>query len=331
MSNKVSKEIKLAILGIIAILMFIFGYNYLKGSGIFSSSKIVYAEYDNVSGLTPASYVQLQGFNIGTVKDIELSAQHPGKVRVTLQVDKKLNIPNDSRARIVALDLLGTKAVELVVGKSTINIADEGLLNGELALGTIESLGASAGPAIDNAKFTIASLDTTLHRVNEILDVPTQQHLKSTVNHLQHTMQDFSEFAATLNAQKNKITQLLDELHAFSANLNKNNQTINNVLKNAEHTTDNLSKVNFETTVNELQQTLLSLKSTLDKINQGNGSLALLMNDDKLYKNLKNTLSTANNLIYDINARPSRYINVNLFGKKQKNECPPQVAPNSND
>jgi phospholipid/cholesterol/gamma-HCH transport system substrate-binding protein len=73
------------------------------------------------------------------------------------------------------------------------------------------------------------------------------------------------------------------------------------------------------------------LQTTINKVNNGNGSLAMLMNDDKLYKNLKNTLSTANNLLYDINARPSRYINVNIFGKKQKNECPPLPAPNAND
>jgi phospholipid/cholesterol/gamma-HCH transport system substrate-binding protein len=144
-------------------------------------------------------------------------------------------------------------------------------------------------------------------------------------------MNDFKSFAKDLNAQSAKISSLINNLNSFSGNLDKNNATITSVLNNADATTKNLSKINFEATVSELKKTLDDLQLTLQKVNSGNGSLGLLMNDDKLYKNLKNTLSTANNLLYDINARPSRYINVSIFGKKQKIDCPPQAAPNSND
>ncbi len=328
---KFSKEIKLALLGIIAILLFIFGYNYLKGSGIFSSSRVIKVEYDNVQGLTPSNYVQLQGFNIGNVKTIALSKEHPGKVLVELKVEKSIDIPVDSKARIVSLDLLGTKAISIIKGGSTNFIKDNQLLSGDIELGSIESLSAAALPAMDGAKLTIQTLDQTLHNLNNIIDKPTQLHLKSTVANLDKTMLEFNQFANELNAQRTKISGILQNLNSFSENLNQNNKTINSVLKNAEATTSNLSKLELQTTVNELKHTLESLQTTIQKINNGNGSLALLMNDDKLYKNLKNTLSTANNLLYDINARPSRYINVNVFGKKQKNECPPAPAPNSNE
>jgi phospholipid/cholesterol/gamma-HCH transport system substrate-binding protein len=98
-----------------------------------------------------------------------------------------------------------------------------------------------------------------------------------------------------------------------------------------EATTANLKKVDFDATMDELKTTMNELQKTLGKINNGTGSMALLMNDDKLYKNLKNTLATANNLLADVNARPSRYINVAIFGKKNKNDCPPQPAPNAKD
>ncbi|MBL7773748.1 MAG: MCE family protein [Chitinophagaceae bacterium] len=328
---KVSKEIKIALLGIVAIVMFIFGYNYLKGSDLFSSTKTVKALYDQVQGLTPANYVQLQGLNIGTVKTISMSKQYPGKVEVEMTVDKDVFIPEDSKARIVSLDLLGTKAITVIKGSSTTNIKDKQLLNGDMELGAIESLSAAALPAVDGAKQTIHSLDQTIQSVNQIIDVNTQQHLKSTIANLDKTMADFTQFANELNAQRTKISSLLNNLNAFTDNLNKNNTTINSMLKNAEQTTAKLSKLDLENTVAELKTTLNGLQTTLDKVNNGQGSLALLMNDDKLYKNLKNTLSTANNLLYDINARPSRYINVNIFGKKQKDTCPPQPAPNSND
>lgn len=328
---KISKEIRIALLGVAAIVAFVFGYNYLKGTGLFSSTKNVFVEYENVQGLTPASYVQLRGFTIGSVKNIELSKRDPSKVLVCLSIDKTLSIPVDTRAKIVSLDLLGTKAVALELGRSTEQVKDGQTISGMMENGMIESLGASAQPAIENAKNTIASLDQTIQSINTILDAETQQNLKSTIGNLNHTMKEFSQFATELNGQRQKISLLLDNLNSFAGNLNKNNTTITNVLHNAETTTANLSKLELQSTINELKDALEGMKATLNKMNNGTGSMALLMNDDKLYRNLKNTLATANNLLYDINARPSRYINVNVFGKKQKNECPPQQAPNSND
>jgi phospholipid/cholesterol/gamma-HCH transport system substrate-binding protein len=327
----ISKEIKIALLGICAILLFVFGYKYLKGSGVFSSTKIVMAEYDNVQGLTPASYVQLKGFTVGTVKTIQLSVEHPDKVLVIMSVDKKLMIPDDSKASIVSLDLLGTKAVNLVLGTSAKSIEENQLIQGDITAGTIESLGASATPAIDSAKITIASLNKTIQNINKILDVNTQNNLKSTLSDMSKTMKDFSEFANQLNAQSAKIASLIASLNSFAANLDKNGATITHVLNNVEATTANLKKVDFDAPMDELKTTMNELQKTLGKINNGTGSMALLMNDDKLYKNLKNTLATANNLLADVNARPSRYINVAIFGKKNKNDCPPQPAPNAKD
>lgn len=327
----ISKEIKIALLGICAILLFVFGYKYLKGTGVFSSTKIVMAEYDNVQGLTPASYVQLKGFTVGTVKTIQLSVEHPGKVLVIMSVDKKLMIPDDSKASIVSLDLLGTKAVNLVLGTSAKSIEENQLIQGDITAGTIESLGASATPAIDSAKITIASLNKTIQSINTILDVNTQNNLKSTLSDMSKTIKDFSEFANQLNTQSAKIASLIGSLNSFAGNLDKNGATITHVLNNVEATTANLKKVDFDATMDELKTTMNELQKTLAKINNGTGSMALLMNDDKLYKNLKNTLATANNLLADVNARPSRYINVAIFGKKNKNDCPPQPAPNAKD
>lgn len=330
-NNIFTKEVKTGILGIVAILMFIFGYNFLKGTGVFSSNHNLYAEYDDVQGLTPASYVQIKGFTIGSVKSISMSEKNKGKVLISMSVNKNFNIPDDSKASIVSLDLLGTKAISILSGQSKNYLKNEGIMQGDVMLGTLESLSSSATPAIENANKVLSSLDKTVHGVNTILDENTQNNLKASIAKFNTTMTDFSQFANELNTQKSKITQLLNNLNTFSNNLNKNNNTINKVLNNAELTTSNLSKLQLESTVNDLKKTVQELHSTLNKVNNGNGSMALLMNDDKLYKNLKNTLATANNLLYDISARPSRYINVSVFGKKQKSDNPPQPAPVNND
>jgi phospholipid/cholesterol/gamma-HCH transport system substrate-binding protein len=327
----ISKEVKIGLLGAAAIVMFVVGDNYLKGTGVFSTTKIIRSEYDNVQGLTPSSYVQIQGFNVGAVKKISLSKDHPGKILVEMTIDEDIAIPIDSKVKIVSLDLLGGKAVSVVLGQSSTMAKNNQMMAGEIELGTIESLGSSVTPAIDNANKILLTLDTTVHSINNILDAGTQNNLKQSIAQLNSTMTELHQFSNELNAQRQKITSTLNNLNSFSTNLNTNNARINKIITNADLTTNNLSKINFEATVNELKSTLQALNNTISKMNNGNGTLALLMNDDKLYKNLKNTLSTANNLLYDINARPSRYINVNIFGKKQKNECPPQPAPNAND
>ena len=328
---QISKEIKIALLGICAILLFVFGYNYLKGTGVFSSTKMLRAEYDNVQGLTPASYVQIQGFTVGSVKDIQLSKEHPGKVEVFITVDKDMMIPEDSRANIVSLDLLGTKAVNLVKGLSSREAADNQLIEGEVTMGTIESLGATATPAIDSAKTVLASLNQTIRNINNILDETAQANLRNTVSNLNATMKDMSEFASQLNAQNAKIASIMNSMNSFAASLDRNGPTLTRVLDNADATTANLKRTDFDGAVKELKVAMTEMQVILQKVNNGNGSIALMMNDDKLYKNLKNTLATANNLLADVSARPSRYINVTIFGKKNKETSPPPPAPNSND
>jgi phospholipid/cholesterol/gamma-HCH transport system substrate-binding protein len=327
----ISKEMKLALLGIAAIALFVFGYSYLKGTALFSSTQILQAEYDDVQGLTPASYVQLQGFNVGTVKDIQLSKTNPGKVLVTLSIDKKLAIPNDSKAMIISSDLLGTKAVNLIKGSSTTLVEENAFLKGDITPGALDGISSAATPAIDQAAQTLASLDVTVKSMNNILDATTQANLKRSIEDAGKTMHDVSQFANTLNAQRAEVTRLIQNLNAFSSTLEKNGATITRVLNNAEVTTENLKKADLEGTIASLKGTLQKLETTIEQVSHGNGSMALLMNDDKLYRNLKNTLATANNLLADINARPSRYINVSVFGKKSKSDCPPPPAPNAND
>jgi phospholipid/cholesterol/gamma-HCH transport system substrate-binding protein len=342
MNLTISKEIKIALLGIGAIALFIFGYSYLKGSDVFSSSKTIRAEYDDVSGLTPSSYVLIQGMNVGSVKAIELSKKNPGKIDVVMTVHEDVTIPNDSKAKIVSMDLLGSKAISIVKGISTTPIANNQVIQSDFELGMMDKLGASIGPtisdfkasaipAIDNANNAISSINTTVNNVNNILDAQLKNDLKHTVADMNLAMQQFKELSKALNAQQAKINSILTSVNSFTGNLEKNGPTINKIVANAETTTANLKKVDFEGTILELKKTMAELQTTVNKLNNGNGSLALLMNDDKLYKNLKNTLATTNNLLYDFNAHPSRYIHVSVFGKKNKTDIPPQAAPNSND
>ena len=329
MPIKISKEIKIALLGIVSLTLFLLGFNYLKGTGMFSTSRMVKAEYNDVQGITPSSFVMLQGFTIGNVSKVYLSPEHPGKVVVEMQVDKDIPIPVDSKAKIISADLLGTKAVLIEKGQSTELVKKEATLQGFTEQGMFDKLGASAEPAMAKAQSAIGALDTTIHNINAILDAPTQLHLKSSMANLDQTMSSMQQFAAELNQQRAAISSMIKQLNSFTDNLSKNNQTITNTLSHTEKITGDLSKANLDQTIVELKQTLAQLKTTLDKVNSGQGSLGKLMTDDQLYTNLKNTLETTNNLLYDVSAQPSKYVNVSVFGKKQKAPNPPLTAPNA--
>ena len=256
-------------------------------------------------------------------------------ITVEMAVDKDINIPVNSKAAIVADGILGTKAVRLELGDSKKYIKGSGEIKGDLQLGLMDKVGNEIDPMITEIKGTLASLDTAVNGIKNVLNETTQRNLKHSISSLDKTMTQFSDLANTLGKQKNNINSAMtsltgatNNLNGFTNNLNKNNTTINRTLSNLETTSQNFSKIKLEQTVTKLNSTLNSLQTTLSKVNSGKGSMALLMNDDKLYKNLKNTSETMNNLLYDLSARPYRYVNLNLFGGKKKASAPLK-APNA--
>lgn len=328
---KLPNEIRIGLLGVVAFVVFILGYNFLKGKGMFSSTRTITAVYDNVAGLKPANRIKLNGLDIGAVGDIFLTDGTMAKgITVEMEINKEIEIPKGSKAFIYSDGVLGTKAMRLSLGNSNENVASGGAITGELEIGMMDKVGDEIDPIVQSLKKTLASLDQTVENINNTLNPSTQQNIKSSVANLNTTTKQFSNLATALNEQKTNINQTLSNLNGFSKNLNKNNGTINKTLANLETTTNNFSKIQLEQTVSKLNTTLNSLQSTLGKVNSGEGSMSMLLNDDKLYKNMKNTSETLNNLLYDMSARPYRYVNLNLFGGKKK-ESAPLKAPNAND
>ena len=62
------------------------------------------------------------------------------------------------------------------------------------------------------------------------------------------------------------------------------------------------------------------LNTTLAKINSNEGTMGLLMNDKKLYSNLNASANSLNILLQDFRLHPKRYVNVSVFGKKDKSD-----------
>ena len=333
---KIANEVKIGLLGVIAIAVFLLGFNYLKGKGLMSSARTVSANYEDVSGLTAANRVTLNGYEVGSVSDIYLEGGNIDKgITVEMSIDKGIKIPKNSSAAIVADGLLGTKAIQLTLGTSKECLDGDGTILGETQVGMMDKVGNQIDPIMKDLKATLASLNESIASINNILTPSTQQNIKNSVATLNSTLNEFNGLAKTLNGQKanvdkvmNNMTGISNSLTGFSNNLSKNNGVINRTLSNLETTSQNFSKLQLEQTVTKLNTTIGSLQSTLNKVNNGKGSMALLTNDAQLYNNIKNTSATLNNLLYDLSARPHRYVNLSLFGGRKKKASPPLNAPN---
>jgi phospholipid/cholesterol/gamma-HCH transport system substrate-binding protein len=335
MALKISNEIKTALLAIIALVIFVIGYNYLRGSGAFNKNKMLFATLDNANGLTPSSFVLLHGVNIGSVKNIYLSKKEIGKVEIEFSVSNDAPVPADSKALVTSIDLFGNKAITIVPGTAANAIADKAYINSEIELGMMDKLGENAGPIMKNidgtvlqAKAALTTVDNTVANINSLIDANTKANLQNSISGLNASVKDFNLLSASLAAQRQKIASTVGSLETFANNLNKNNEAINASLANVKTTTDNLSKADISTTINNLKATIASLDKTLGKINDNQGTLGMLVNDKKLYNDLQGSVHSLDALLADLKAHPNRYLSFSVFGRKPKAEtAAPAVTP----
>jgi phospholipid/cholesterol/gamma-HCH transport system substrate-binding protein len=312
-----SKEARIGLLVAIAILILITGFYFLRGSNLFSRENTYYCYFANIQGLQASAPVQIKGFGVGRVAAIKLEGN---RVKVTISVSKKTQIPEGTVAKLASADLLGSKVIALELGTGVVYVKNEGTLPTTIEGGIIDNLSTEISPLIQDIRVVIARLDTTVISINGILNEETQARLNNSIASLEVTMNNFSQLSQRLNNESAELQSIIRNANSIASNLADNNSRISNILRNAETTTNQLSRAPIEGTVKDLQTAANQLQGVINKINNNQGSLGMLVNDKELYTNLSNSLNTLNKLMADLQAHPSRYINVTIFGKKRKDK-----------
>jgi phospholipid/cholesterol/gamma-HCH transport system substrate-binding protein len=316
---KFSKEARIGLLVAVALLIFIAGFYFLKGANLFSGETEYYAYFDDVQGLQTSSGVQVKGLTVGRVVAITLN-EADGKVKVLLAVSKKTKVTEGSSIRLASADLLGTKVLKLDVAKGDKELAEESVLPAIVEGSLIDNLSGEIAPLVTDIRHVVSTLDTVLLGVNSMLNEDTRQHLSNSMASLDVTLKNFSALSEKLNSESNQLASVIRNANSITTNLANSNQQITNIMKNADNISGQLANAPIETTVKDLQATIKQLNGIMNKINNNEGSLGMLVNDKALHDNLSESLKTLNALMADINAHPSRYINVTIFGRKNKNK-----------
>lgn len=292
------KEVKIGIIGITAIVMLIFGINYLKGVSMFKPSSYYYVEYTNINGLATSSPVFASGYKVGLVRDIQYNHANPGHVVVAIDLDKGMRIPKGSTGELVT-EMLGTVKMNLLLNLDNTEYCQPGdTLPGKVNNGL---MGVAEGvmPQIEKL---MPKMDSILHSLNLLLANPaltaTLQNTEKLTSNLEVTTRQLNKM------MQNELPQITNRLVTITDNFS----TIS----------ENLKGIDYAETFRKIDSTLHNVQMLSDKLNSKDNTVGLLFNDPTLYNNLSATTANAASLLEDLKSHPKRYVHFSLFGRKEK-------------
>jgi phospholipid/cholesterol/gamma-HCH transport system substrate-binding protein len=302
--NKIfTKEIKIALVAIVAIVLLFFGLNFLKGLSVFSTATTYKMSFSNLKGLSKSTAIYADGYKVGTVTGINYDYEKAGNIIVDCDIDPQLRIPEGSQAMIES-DLMGNIKVNLLLA----NNPRQRIEPGGIIMGIDENgIMAQVAEMMPTVTALVPKLDSILTSVNTILANPSIVHILSNAE----------DMTANLKATTTELNRLASQLNKNVPGLM---QHANATMANTETLTDNLAKVDIDGTMKKIDNTLSNLEQMSKALNSREGTLGLLMYDKGLYNNLNSTMQHADSLMIDLKSHPKRYVHFSVFGKKEKTE-----------
>lgn len=298
--KKYNKEIQIALVAIVGVIVLFYGLKFLKGLS-FSADSSYYVRFKDISGLSVSSPVYANGYRVGVVENIIYDYEGRDDIVAVVGINNEMRMPKGTTADIVS-DLLGNIKLELKLGDRTAGIITPGdTLSGGQELGAM----AKAAEIIPQVQSLLPKLDSILVSVNALLADPAIANSLHNIDHitgsLTNTSNELSRLTASLNKQ---MPQMLENAGG--------------VLANANTLTRSLNEMNLAATMQKVDNTLRNVEQMTAKLNSNDGTLGLLMRDAELYNNLNATMMHADSLMIDLKQHPKRYVHFSVFGRKDK-------------
>lgn len=311
---KISNEVKVGVLALVSIALLIIGFRFLKAKDIFNRTPKIYAIFKSVGGLEKSNFVKINGLTVGTVYSMEPADENVTAVKVVLSITEDVHIPSNSVAYIEG-SLLGSSNIVIERGNASTLIKDGDKIATKEEAGLLGNLSSEAKPLMTKIKTVADSVTLLLANFNHILNANTQRDVQNAIANLNYST---AALNALLTGVNKPLSSTLDNVSAITGNLKNQNEAIEGILNNANTFTGNLKQLQFQRTIDSLNGTIADMRAAINGITNPNGSLGALTSDRQLYNKMNDVLLSMEILLDDVRVHPKRYVNISVFGKKNK-------------
>ena len=314
---KLSKEFKIGIVVTIAFALLYWGINFLKGMDIFSNDRILYAVYEDVGGLERANPVKINGLSVGQVRNMYFSKDGDAKIIIEILLKNQIPVPKNSTAKIVSSDILGSKAVDIILGDSPEFIESGDTLRADMEISIKEEVSRQLQPIKTKAENLMMSIDTVLVMLNGLFSSTNTRNITKSVEYMTNSFENLESTTNTidtlLKGQRKRLENIFGNIESITQNLQANEGNLNNIISNLSSFSDTLAKARVAETISNVNKTMSQVSDITQKINAGQGSLGMLVNNDSLYIELERSSKQLNLLLEDIRLNPKKYVKFSVF------------------
>ncbi|MFY9151415.1 MAG: MlaD family protein [Prolixibacteraceae bacterium] len=312
---RISKYTKLGFLILASLAILVWGINYLKGIDLLKKSSTYYVVYDKIDGLLKSSSVNINGYQVGQVTNIEFMSDYSGRLFVSLSLDESFKISKGSNARIVSSDIMGTKSIKLEISHSGEYYNPYDTIPGTIEGDLKEQVSMQVLPLKKKAEELIASLDSAMTVVTYVFNQKTRQNLSESFENINRTVANIESASSELNKiiTNGKLNSIISNVDSISGNLERNSGQISNLIHNLSSLSDSLAQLNISPVFDEISNSVAGLNKIIQKLNTTESTAGLLINDPVLYQNINSLAGSLDLLLKDIRNNPKRYVHFSAF------------------
>ncbi|TVR40312.1 MAG: MCE family protein [Bacteroidia bacterium] len=305
--KKAGREIKLGVFLTIALFLFVWGINYLKGVDIFSGRIRFHVQFEDASGLLETNQVTVSGVKIGQVSRIAFHPDGSGRVIVTAIIDRQLFVPEDSEIYLTG-GLIGERELKITLGNSSRSIQKGDTIPGYVQPDIMDVLSTQIVPFRDRAERLMIQTDSLLTAINTLLN-------EKSIRDIQYSIEDFQRTMATLARESDRFANIMASVESITTNIEENHEVLNHIIENINEMSETLASEDFRNIILNTASSVEAVSAMVEKINAGEGSAGMLLQDDSLYHNLNEASRQLELLLEDIRENPRRYFNISVFGR----------------
>lgn len=300
-----SKELKIGVFVVTVLVASFFLINYLRGEDIFNKEMEVTSRYDTIEGLVASAPVYIKGYKAGKVSEVAYDAEKEDFV-VTCSISKEFRIPSDSKMTIYSVDIMGGKGIRIDLGASDTPAEDGSMLVPAFEAGLMDGLAEGIAPLLEKVNSTMDSLAVTVSGVNRMLSEDNQKNISSTLAHLDRTMANLNALSASVQGKSGEIESVIDNMSGLSAKLGHIASQVDTTLSGVNTFVDTIN-------ASDIDGLLSSVRNLLENINDPDGTVGQLINNDSMYNSVDSLLSDIDELVRKIQENPKKYIKISVF------------------